>query len=263
MIARDNSVVVMPTFARPEMLAHALMHLAKAEDLPPVHIFLDSGAPEGRLDEVRWVRDTYLPQAALHQQASHMPVTSGTWNILKSMEFGYYYGAEYVFIVEEDVMMRHDFMARHEAVRTSGNYKATCGRRVPAFFKKYGDLYTNPGSCLTQKLLSVLVHHINDEYFANTGGYIRKTFGHEPYNSSLDDGLIRMVMLETGWKCGYPEEPICAHQGFHWYDEIDIYSNRGTIQEKIARFGRITASIKPGDRYAGDFEFFPNEDGDR
>jgi len=92
-------------------------------------------------------------------------------------------------------------------------------------------------------------------YFQNTGGYITETFKHPPYNSSLDDGLIRMVVRELGGQCGYPDEPICAHQGFDYYDEIDIYSNRGTLAEKIAGFERITSRIKPGDRYARDFEF--------
>lgn len=259
MITRDNSVIVMPTFARPEILAHALMHLARAKNLPEVYVYLDHivdiPAATKRIDEVNWIIQTYLPRAEFHYRPFHMNCTSGTWNILKSMEDGYNTGADYVFMIEEDVMMRPDFMARHEALRASGDYKATCGRRLQRFFARYGDLYTNPGSCLSRELLAALVPHINDKYFAATGPYIRETFGHEPYNSSLDDGLIRMVMLEKGWKCGYPDEPIAAHQGFDWYDEIDIYSNRGTLQEKIAGFGRITASIKPGDRYAKDFEF--------
>jgi hypothetical protein len=255
-ISKDSSVVVMPTAHRPEVLAWSLQRLARAKNVPSVKIYLDRVGLH-RLDEVEYVRDRYYPLADIHYAAEHPACTSGTWNILNSMKAGYDTGAEHVFIVEEDVMMTPNFMERHQQVFDSGDYLATCGRRIPAFFERYGDLYTNPGSCLTRELLSHVIPHINDRYFQDTGGYIRKTFGHEPFNSSLDDGLIRMVVRELGGKCGYPDTPICAHQGFTWYDEIDIYSNHeGTLQERIDKFGVIAATTKPTDRYAGDFEPF-------
>jgi hypothetical protein len=259
MITKDNSVVVMPTFARPEILAHALMALNKAKDCPPVYVFLDSGAPEGRADEVVSILHDYKSDAIFDVQPEHEKVTSGTWNILKSLEMGYKMGFEYVFLVEEDVMMYPDFMARHNELRASGDFEATCGRKVERFFVRYGDMYTNPGSCLTRKLLADLVPHINADYFRHTGEYIDKVFGRQYINSSLDDGLIRMVMWKNDWKCGYPplDKPIAAHQGFMWYDQIHIYSNRGTLQERIEGFARITAGMSPTDRYAKDFEPFP------
>jgi hypothetical protein len=258
MITPDNSVVVIPTFARPEILAHALMALNKAKDCPPVYVFLDSGAPEGRAEEVAWIVNRYARGASLYFQPEHEKVTSGTWNILKSLQAGYETGAEYVFLVEEDVMMYPDFMARHNELRASGDFEATCGRKVERFFVRYGDMYTNPGSCLTRKLLAELVPHINADYFKHTGEYIDNVFGRQYINSSLDDGLIRMVMWKNNWMCGYPplDRPIAAHQGFMWYDQIDIYSNRGTLEEKIEGFARITAKMNPTDRYARDFEPF-------
>lgn len=255
-ISKDSSVVVMPTAHRPEVLAWSLQRLALAKNVPDVKIFLDRVGLE-RLDQVEYVRDKYYPLADIHYANEHPSCTSGTWNILHSLKSGYDTGAEHVFIVEEDVMMSPDFMERHQQVFDSGDYLASCGRRIPTFFERYGDLYTNPGSCLTRKLLANVVPHICDAYFADTGGYIRATFKHEPFNSSLDDGLIRMVVREMGGECGYPERPLCAHQGFNWYDEIDIYSNHeGTLDDRIARFKQITDSMKATDRYAGDFEPF-------
>ena len=245
----------MPTAHRPEILACALKKLSVASDRPPVHIYVDNVGPltNQRVDDVCVVRDLFLPEAIIHIQPEHVQVASGTWNILNSLKAGYDMGAEFVFLVEEDVMMYPDFMARHGEI--IGENLASCGRRVPSFFKRYGDLYTNPGSCLTRGLLKGVVPHLNNDYYADTGGYIRGAFSHEPYNSSLDDGLIRMVVRQLGGQCAYPDTPICAHQGFDWYNEIDIYSNKeGSLQERVARFEAITASIKPGDRYARDFE---------
>ena len=250
-----SEVIVIPTYSRPEVLAHALDKISGCIDAPDdVRIYLDH-SPENRVQDVEYVRDRYLPNAQIFHAQPHVAATSGTWNILHSMKSGYETGAELVWIVEEDVLMYPGAFDRGRQEMDSGNWLAFCGRRIPAFFERYGDLYTNPGSVLGRELLSKVIPHINDEYFAATGDYIRKHFQHEPFNSSLDDGLIRMVVREMGGKCGYPDAPLCAHQGFNWYDEIDIYSNHeGTLQERIDKFAVITASMKPTDRYAGDFE---------
>jgi len=235
------------------------MKISSCPDAPDdVRIFLDH-SPEKRVQEIEWVRDTYLPRALTFHAAEHDACTSGTWNILHSLKAGYDTGAELVWIVEEDVLMKpgaFDY-ARKILGENNGEIVAVCGRRIPTFFQRYGDLYTNPGSCLTRRLLAGVVPHLNSEYFADTGGYITRTFKHPPFNSSLDDGLIRMVVREMGGRCAYPDQPLCAHQGFDWYNEIDIYSNNeGSLQERIAKFETITARIKPGDRYAQDFEPF-------
>jgi hypothetical protein len=255
-----SECIVIPTFARPEILAHALMKISCCPDAPDdVRIFLDT-SPESRVKEVEWIRDTYLPRALLFHAPEHVKATSGTWNILNSLKAGYETGAERVWLVEEDVLMKpgaFDYARKVLSGENNSENLASCGRRIPTFFARYGDLYTNPGSCLTRRLLKGVVPHINNDYFADTGGYITRTFQHPPFNSSLDDGLVRMVVREMGGQCVYPDRPICAHQGFDWYNEIDIYSNNeGTLTERIARFEKITSSIKPGDRYAQDFEPF-------
>lgn len=252
----SQEVVVIPTYARPEVLAHALDKISGCPDAPDdVRIFLDH-SPEKRVQEVEYVRDKFLPRALLfHADANRPQCTSGTWNILNSLKQGWETGAERVWLVEEDVMCFPGMFDRGRQEMATGKYLAFCGRLLEPFYQRYGLLYTNPGSLLSRRLLDNVVPHICDAYFADTGGYIRETFKHEPFNSSLDDGLIRMVVREMGGQCGYPERPICAHQGFNWYDEIDIYSNHeGTLDERIAKFGSITASMKPTDRYAGDFE---------
>lgn len=252
-----SEVVVIPTYARPEILAHALDKISGCPDAPDdVRIFLDH-SPETRVQEVEYVRDKFLPRALLFHAEEHVACTSGTWNILHSIKSGYETGAERVWLVEEDVLMFPGAFERGRKELASGKWLAFCGRLLQPFYERYGTLYTNPGSVLSRRLLDQVIPHINDRYFADTGGYIREVFKHEPFNSSLDDGLIRMVVREMQGACGYPERPICAHQGFNWYDEIDIYSNHeGTLDERIAKFKVITDSMKPTDRYAGDFEPF-------
>lgn len=253
----SKEVIVIPTYARPEVLAHALDKISNCHDAPDdVRIFLDY-SPESRVREVEYVRDKFLPRALVFHAKPHASVTSGTFNILHSLKAGWETGAELVWLVEEDVMCFPGMFDRGRKEMATGKWLAFCGRLLEPFAARYGTMYTNPGAVLSRRLLDNVVPHICDAYFADTGGYIREVFKHEPFNSSLDDGLIRMVVREMGGACGYPERPICAHQGFNWYDEIDIYSNHGgSLDDRIAKFKVITDSMKPTDRYAGDFEPF-------
>ncbi len=55
-----SEIVVIPTFARPELLALTLEKLEQAADAPDdIRIFLDMSS-EKRVAEVEYVRDTYL-----------------------------------------------------------------------------------------------------------------------------------------------------------------------------------------------------------
>ena len=94
-----RSVVVMPTFCRPEFLALALEKVAVANNVPDdVRIFLDTCSDE-RMSEVEFVRDTYLPTAEIFRAGAHIICPSGTWNILNSLKQGYETGAEYIYFI--------------------------------------------------------------------------------------------------------------------------------------------------------------------
>jgi hypothetical protein len=97
---------------------------------------------------------------------------------------------------------------------------------------------------------------MNDEYYSQPREYLLKHF--EPWEemSILDDGLIRRVVRKIGGQVKYPAVPVCAHQGWKFYNNLDIYMNRGSIQERIAWLREAVARIKPTDRYAKDFEPF-------
>lgn len=132
---------------------------------------------------------------------------------------------------------------------------ASCGRLSSFNELPYGrNQYTNPGSCLRRRVLEALDPHINDDYFMRLGDYLNEHFEPAEEWSKLDDGLIRRVLRQIGGKTVYPDRPVCAHQGWRGYRRFDIYRNEGNIEERIAGLERLMATIKPGDRYAKDFE---------
>jgi hypothetical protein len=247
--------VAIPTANRPELLALTLEKLSVALsksgiDGSCVHIYADS-VSEDRLREIEIVRDLYLPEAFLFHAKPHTPAPSGCWNILNAIKQAAQDAMD-VYLVEEDVQVYPYFFEWHQ----SQTAPASCGRHHYDIRWKYLDLYTNPGSCLRRPLLDALIPHIDDDYFRDTDVYCRKHFPVWDV-STLDDWLIRRVMLEKGMRCVYPERGVCAHVGFRGYGQFDIYANNEKdIEKRIARAREILASTKPTDQYARDYEPF-------
>jgi hypothetical protein len=237
------------------MLALALQKLQNSNrpDNLDVRIFADVQAD---LESVEYVRDLYFPEALIFQAKPHLDAPSGCWNILNSIKQGYETGAEHIILLEEDVLVRSGFFDWH-LNPLNRQYLATCGRKDPHHYPRYGPLYTNPGSCLRRELVEQLILHINSAYFTRLREYLDEHFEPWPSQSSLDDGLIRRVIRQMGGQAVYPEEPVCAHIGWRFYGKLDLYQNTEVgIENRIARLRELMQTIKPGDRYATDFEFY-------
>jgi hypothetical protein len=247
-----SEVVVIPTFARPELLALTLEKLEQAIDAPDdVRIYLDTST-ESRVTEVEYARDTYLPRAQIFHAKPHIKVASGCWNILTAIKSGYEAGASSVYLLEEDVQIYPNRFFSWHRKQTA---LASCGRRHWDLRWKYNHLYTNPGSCLRKPLLDALIPHINAEYFQDTKAYCDKYF--PPWDvSTLDDWLIRRVMRSMSDSLPvYPSSPVCAHIGFRGYGQLDIYANNETdLGKRIERAREILATVDPKGQYARDFE---------
>lgn len=237
------------------MLALALERLSQTNPRPDnlsVNIYADH---QTNLEDVEYVRDEYFPTASIFHAHPHIACPQGTWNILEAIKAGYQTGADLVYLVEEDVMVRPNFFQQHQELIQTGEYLAVCGRKEKRLYERCGPLYVNPGSCLTRKLIENVIPHMNPEYYSNPDEYVLKHFPVWSECSILDDGLIRRVVKQMEGVCGYPVEDICAHQGFRFYNRLDIYMNfETTIEKRIERLRQIIQKIKPGDRYAGDFE---------
>lgn len=269
---KDQSVVVMPAANRPEMAALALEMLGRADDCPPVHLFVDD-VDEKRQREFEDVWRCVVGHFAndgelsLHFRSPHIPVSSGCYNILNSILDGYNTGAKWVFLVEEDVLVNRDFFTRHQSVMEGGAI-ASCGRFCRLFGPRYPDIYTNPGSCLSRRFLDALVPHINDRFFANTGAYMDALqVPPVPGIHGLDDGLIRRVMWLNGWQVVQPpiDKPLCAHIGCmaieNKFDFVGFNSDAPVLDraEQIRNFLKTIDRLGPKSMYLRDLDPFPPE----
>jgi glycosyltransferase involved in cell wall biosynthesis len=248
-----RSVVVMPTFARPEFLALSLEKVANASNAPDdVRIFLDTCSDE-RLVEVEYVRDTYLSTAEIYRAESHIICPSGTWNILNSLKQGYETDADYIFFVEEDVLIRPTFFDAHYQLQMEGDYFVTCGRKLRNRDENY---YSNPGTCYRREKLEAVLPHIDLKYFRDQENYLDRTFGPMDDAGILDDGLIRRVMRSVDGKAKCAVPSIAVHQGFHHYNRSTDYQIDGPIEERIESLRVMLTRVDPGNRFTRDFEVF-------
>lgn len=252
------NVVVMPVANRIELLALTLeklsVALARASKPTDVNIYVDhlGAATASRLDEVEWVRDNYLPEATIFRSRPHIAAPSGCFNILHSIKSAYDLGAERIFLIEEDVQIFPRYFQIHEAALET--HDVSFGRRNLGYGPAYQGVYTNPGSAFTREFVSKLVPHISDAYFADLRGYLNAHFEPNQSWSILDDGLIRRVIQANQTRTFDSVEPTCVHKGFRNYNQVDLYMNRGSIEERIARARHILNTTKREDRYARDYE---------
>jgi len=210
---------------------------------------------ELRLQETEYARDMYFPAAEIYQAQNHVLAPSGCWNILHSLKTGWQTGAEYIFLVEEDCLVKPDFFKRHIEMQESGDYFVTSGRKL--FYLPEG-YYTNPGCCFRRDKLSFVIPHINDAYFADLTGYLDRHFGPMADGGNLDDGLVRRVMRSVDGEAKSAVPNIVSHVGFHFYQKQPLYVNVGTIQERIEWLRVFLSNIperkRVDPRYIGDLE---------
>jgi hypothetical protein len=267
---RDKSVVVMPAANRPEFCALALEQLGRARFCPTIFLNVDD-VNDKLKEDFEYVFRNYFPKnvgGTFVIRDSHIKVTSGCWNILESIRNGYNVGAEYVFLVEEDILVMPDFFEYHWEQMDRGAI-VSCGRRCRMFYPRSPGTYTNPGSALTRELLDALIPHVNDEFYKDTGGYMDREIGHVEGIHGLDDGLIRRVIWKNGWqdRVVYPpmETPMCAHTGFQAYENRFDFCHVDTTQSIQGKIDNLRHILKTIDRqgekakYIKDLDPFPPE----
>jgi hypothetical protein len=246
------------------MLALTLERLSRTRqgfDLD-VRIFLDhSNDPKlnvVRLHDTEYVRDTYFPTAEIFHANNHVVAPSGSYNILQSLLAGYKTGADFIALVEEDILVALEFFECHLEMQESSDYFVTSGRKLPQFDDTF---FSNPGSMYRREKLALIIPHINDQYFADQSSYLERYFPHMDDAGVLDDGLCRRVMRSVNGraKCAVPR--IASHVGFYRYQQFQQYKNEGTIEERIRWIRDFLSDIparKLADpRYIGDLEELP------
>ena len=114
----DKDIVVLPCWRRPEFLWHCLDNLTRAEGIDSVHVLFrpDTGFSPNNLEAIQTFADR-LSSFEIHV-ADPCPFrrTKQSANVLLGYLDAGRRARQFVFLIEEDIMVARDFFRWHRAV---------------------------------------------------------------------------------------------------------------------------------------------------
>jgi hypothetical protein len=271
--SRQRDVVVLPCWRRPEFLWHCLDNLAKAEGIGDITVIVrpDTGFAPENLEVVHGFAER-LPHLEL-QYPTPAPYrrTKQSANIL----LGYLLAAartkEFVFLIEEDVMVGRDFFRWHREVHSTSSTPLFCSiavnnpnRRlmlppdIEDYYLSTGD-YCSTGMCFDKRILqSKLAQHVNMRYMRRPKKYIRRHFrsSHIGLGFVEQDGLIRRIQEESQLPIAWPCVPRAFHAGFYGYNRQGGLT--GALPERIRILAETIYDVAAIQKLAGQTGFPDN-----
>ena len=266
-------IVLVPTYSRPEYLWLCLEALRKAEggQSKVVWVALDCHAADGakyarEAAEIRAVADDFQSSfwgLRFIERKPH-PYYGNSYNTLELYREALSSSAEYVYLVEDDVIVEGDFFRWHEAVQDKGDYFCSIARyicrsrKVPDGAETYIESdrdYASLGVCFRRDNLKLIEPHCCSEYYRNMSAYIARKFPNSWLGAefSEQDGLIQRVIHESGMLTAWACMPRAYHIGIHGYHRSRGARLTGSLTEKIRVLKELSQTGKLKDM-AKDFK---------
>ena len=266
-----RDIVIITSYNRPDYLRLCLDYLSRAAGIEnkEIRICIDRG--RSLLREFYEVINDFRP--ALNISTVIRPEHSyhgNSFNTLEAYKEAHASAAEFVYLVEDDVLVQPDFFTWHEAVqglcdclcsiayRCNRNSEARRDISDPtAYFVTARD-FASVGVCWRRERLEPVIQHARPEYYADLGNYINRTFPNNRFGDCFteQDGLIMRVMGVTNAFTVWPYVPRCYHVGFAGYNRPrGPRLSYAELQETVHKVEKVRAA----DRDFGDIEPVPTE----
>lgn len=225
-----KDVVLIPAWQRPEFLWHSIANLKRCELADQMHyIFRFDRGHSPELYEV--IKDFPFSHEVTVAPRSNYRDSKQSYNVLMGYRYAAQKAERFVFMVEEDVMVRTDFfryhLAAHEANKAlfcsiavaNPNRRMADEGAEDEYYLGGGD-YCSLGVCFRAAVLQAIVDpHACTLYFNNMTDYCARHFPTTPfgYNFSEQDGLIRRIQwnLAKLYPIAFPWKPRAYHAGLY------------------------------------------------
>lgn len=161
-------------------------------------------------------------------------------NILEAYKSAYATDAEFVYLVEDDVIVRPDFFKWHMSIQKPKYFCSIAfGHKLRSpnsslFYETQS--YTSCGVCWRRENLGRIVEHANENYYGNLSEYLHSKFPASKYeNETLEqDGLIRRIIERDNLTNIQPALPRCFHVGAYSYHRgLGPLTPQGTFSERL------------------------------
>lgn len=225
---KHNSIVIIPCFNRPEFLTLCLERIRSAYGFQNhTYLFAIDFGYNRKIDDVITDFVQYAEVERLYTERTSLAITKQSFNLLNAYRCAYRFGAETVFMIEEDVLIAKDFFQWHNLVHeqqpnifcsiatANNNRKILTSGERDEYYITTGD-YQSLGVCFKRKMLELILPHFNSEYLNNPFRYVRTKFRLSSIGESFceQDGLIRRIEEKEKIGIAFPFQARAYHAGF-------------------------------------------------
>jgi hypothetical protein len=229
-----RDVVVLPCWRRPEFLWHCLDNIAQAEGATDLTITVrpDTGHSADNLEVVRSFADRLPNIVVSYPTPAAFRRTKQSANVLLGYLEAAAQARQFVFLVEEDVMVARDYFRLHREVHAAAgnlfcsiasknpNRKLTVPQDVEGYYLSTGD-YCSIGVCFDKEILTTMIApYVNMAYLRRPKNYLRRHFPASRIGLGFveQDGLIRRIQERAAHPIAWACMPRAFHAGFYGYN---------------------------------------------
>jgi hypothetical protein len=252
-LARD--VVLIPCWRRPEFLWHCLDNLTQSSGFEELHVMFRPD--QGHDPAIREVIAEFAPRLSSYEIDLPVRCPYGRSKQSANVLAGYLRAAararQFVFMIEEDIIVARDFFRWHYAVHeaeaelfcslsTHNHNRNVATSADPRCYYLTTFDYCSLGVAFSRTVISALIApHVCRAYFEQPDRYCRREFPLSRLGSGFveQDGLIRRIQEAQGERrpIAYPFRPRAFHAGFIGYHRSGHLS--GSLAERIRTVGRV------------------------
>lgn len=239
------SVVVVPCWRRPELLAATLTRLRLARGAQD-HAFLfslDRGFDEANLEVIR----ALMPSSSFYVRTAKRqhPYRGAAFSILESLRDALVMKPDFVYVIEDDVLVAEDFFEFHEAAHDLDDdaFAVSAGRNERlnvdgdhtivdhlAESKKLDAAYRHTsyqsiGTSIKVEFLPEILEHATQAFYKHPIDYCVRVLGDPAleHDACSPTDLIHRIARKRVWWSIYPFVPRAYHTGWaSTSDELEL-----------------------------------------
>lgn len=252
-----KDICIVTSYNRPEMLHECLRRIQIAQGNLEllVYVSLDNriGAPYH--PDIIEVLRRFNDKLDIKLKVRHPHSFPGnSHNTLEAYKEAFKAAPQYVFLIEDDVMISKDFFqfhyAAHQLTKLFCSVGVKCTRRSdiaeiddPERIWVSGSDYASLGVCFPHDSLGYIIPHAHEPYYSNMPGYVARYFKDSRFKNEFaeQDGLILRIMGHWNGLCGWPYASTARafHAGYYGYHRMDGAKPFGQLDERIENFREI------------------------
>ena len=171
-----------------------------------------------------------------------------SFNVLMAYRDAYHQTeSEYVYLVEDDVMVHPLFFAWHQTQHE--NYP-DIGCSIAVMKEPQHGHYASLGVCFRRETLRLILPHCRVAYFQNVRAYCRTRF--PPLQSDCEqDGLFCRLLIRH--RVVWASTPLAQHVGWYGYHRKRSVRPLGTLDDRYAQVKHTLANSEILQEHVKDF----------